>query len=705
MSIASVLNAKARPISVWVCDAVVLVYALWTVICHAVMLAGGNVHHLLAAVVGAGAAVVLGAGAFFWRKRRGGAGAAPQVASAEVAVPPPDEPKLDLRSTIVLALLASVVIGSWLVFARPLLFWSAAVIYLVVAAALSLRSEPERGGPAQANRWQEASLWALGLVCAFLALWAHRWRNDDCYYVNLAVTLVDRPDAALLSINTIHAPVAAVPHANAVFPPYRVHSFEALGGFIAYLTGIQAISVIHLGLGTFFSLLLPLALSRLFRLLDAQRWFFMVLAVLALHVLDGTSGLGFANQGIVRMFTGKSVLLSVALPLLVGYGIAFGLRPTLRGFAMLVAAQIMAVGLSSTALWLAPVAAMLAVAVPLRLRPEALRTILLGLLSCGYVLAIALWVRAQLGDAATAMEDEGSTAAAAAGEAGKSLFKPRVGLIYYWLKLIFETPRVIQAYLALLLLAIPAARTALARRYLAAFTLVLCLLFLDPFLGELLRFKVLGRFTGQRGIWLAPLPGALAIAFTALIPTARGRLRRVLGVTAFAGALAAFFALVPTRAVFTRANDVVLRWPPGPKVPVYAFTLARTLSQTLPPGAEVLAPEVVSWYLPTLHHHAFPLLANAKYFRAGADEETRRKHLVDWVSDRDPKWNAKTEERFSRYLRRYALGAVVVSHSASKTSGLGDALKQAGYRRGKAGVPGYQLWLPKQPPRASARGS
>ena len=161
-----------------------------------------------------------------------------------------------------------------------------------------------------------------------------------------------------------------------------------------------------------------------------------------------------------------------------------------------------------------------------------------------------------------------------------------------------------------------------------------------------------------------------------------------------------FCAFVPTRHVFTRANDVVLRWPPEPRVPVVAFKLARRLSREVPKDMLVLAPEVVSWYLPTIHDHAYPVLANAKYLRAGSKDEGRRQKLVKWVSKYDAKFDDEKRERLRSGLERYRVGAVVLTNEAAKTKGLKDVLKDAGFKREKADAQGYQLYVREALPQA-----
>src|SRR5687767_9443930 len=115
MSMASVLTARARPASAWAMDGAVLLYAVWTSTCHAVMLLGGNVHHLAIASGCVAALGLLGGALFALRRRRrsradagpGGEGTPAPAESAPAEVDP--------RSTWILFALAASAIAVWLV--------------------------------------------------------------------------------------------------------------------------------------------------------------------------------------------------------------------------------------------------------------------------------------------------------------------------------------------------------------------------------------------------------------------------------------------------------------------------------------------------------------------------------------------------------------------------------------------------------------
>jgi len=214
-ALARALSAPTKPWSNLAVDGAIVAYALWTVTCHAVMLARGDTYALAWAAACVGVVSTLGAA--IWCSRNLRPGGTPSVSIAAAA--PIEEAPRSVEQ-LLLGTLAAGVIAIWLWKDDPLLQWRVVLAYLLIAAVLCLRDSPPRfiedlHGP----RLRELALWAMSLGCGLLSLWMHRWRNDDCYYVNLAVTTVDLPHEALLSLHTIHAPIANAVDSNLVFPP------------------------------------------------------------------------------------------------------------------------------------------------------------------------------------------------------------------------------------------------------------------------------------------------------------------------------------------------------------------------------------------------------------------------------------------------------------------------------------------------------
>jgi hypothetical protein len=379
--------------------------------------------------------------------------------------------------------------------------------------------------------------------------------------------------------------------------------------------------------------------------------------------------------------------LSIAVPLLVRHALALGIQPRLTAFGLLFAAQVAAIGMSSTGLWLAPVLAMLCVGATLRIDRAWLRALGLGLLSCTYVLGVAYWVRSQVMYAGTSGEASRALAVTSARS------EARFGLLASSFDQNIGEGRVLAFFLCLLVLAIPLARTTIVRRYLTTTLLALAILLMNPYFADFLRYNVYGKFTGQRAFWVAPLPTAFAVACVVLIPVYGKPLWRALGVAGSLALLALFSVLVPTKYALGERNNVAFRWPPEPKVPGYAFEISKTLADNLKEDDVVLAPELVSWYLPTVHHHPKPLLANDKYMVAPKREKDHLERLVDLVSKSNDKISDRTKQSFTAAIATYGIDAVVLKSPKRGTKApLAEVLSAAQWKRVPA-ASGYQLWV------------
>jgi hypothetical protein len=243
------------------------------------------------------------------------------------------------------------------------------------------------------------------------------------------------------------------------------------------------------------------------------------------------------------------------------------------------------------------------------------------------------------------------------------------------------------AMMATLLLCWSLCRTALSRRFAVLFPLALFAFFYNPYLSGLISSNVTGKDAYWRIAWLVPLPVLTALCFGSLLPaTARFR-ARPLSVAAALLLLAGYFAFVPARAAFSEKNHVRMGLP-GLKVPEKYFEAVRLVTAHVPAGGYVLAPKWVSIYLPTVRHHAHPLMIRPSQYSGPSDQFKERARLVGTVShksrDLDRDW-------FTGALKRYDVSGVVLDRGALRTRGMTRALRASGYRRVGA-TRSYQVW-------------
>jgi hypothetical protein len=606
---------------------VIVVYGLWTVVSTMTTMVSGTPR------VGLGGGVVaifaLAVVAALPRVRRRWLGAyLSDLRSVECLAPVGSD---RLRGLLLLG--AAGVVAAWLLTRSALLVWSCALIVCAAVIAVGARErvadEATTDPSPPIASWQMAALHAIALLCGLFTLLTVRPRTDDPFYVNMSVAVADFPDRPLLAVRTMHGPSTATLPLQPMFPPYRVHSFESLGGYLSHLTGIDAIAVVHFGMATFFGWFAVFAIARLMRIATPRYWLLALLVTIAYYWIEGTAGRGYSNQAFVRLFHGKSVMLTAAVPLILAYGIRFGLRPTPPRFALLALAQISAMGMTSTAIWLAPMLAMFAV---VGATPQLKRIPLSALLSAAssfYVVGMALWVRMQM-----STDTRNMVAARAAKKAGASFIDLAFSRLGYVMKDVLGVEHTPAALLVVAALGCLLAEKAAVFRVLGAISFFLVAFMINPWLGDFVASSITGSLTYERVFWLLPVPVALGLAVAGTIALLRDRIGLFPASAVAAVALAMFFVVATQRLVVSKENNAWLKYPPALKVGAGSRRVALAVCGFAPLGHTVLASETISRQLAMIHRCGHPLIAGMRWMSAPIKEERRRMKLQRYVSER-----------------------------------------------------------------------
>jgi hypothetical protein len=656
-------GAIRPPTSDRVCDAVVLGFALWTVCAHLVVAAGGG----LVALVLLYAVALIAAGAAWARTWGRRAPRLPGVEDFPEPTRPPRRSDALLSTAVVTASVAIVASFAW----QPdvLRFWWSALVLLGVLAAIVLRRDtPELSAPAS-GRGREALLWLLAVACVVMTLVAHRPDADDAFYVNVAVAAMEAPRRALLGGDTL----VGIEGLPIYLPVYRVHSYELWNGALAYVTGVPPIHVFHWISAGLAALLVPLAHAKLFRVLTPRWWLWSVGVLVVLLVATGETHRSYGNFAFVRMWQGKAVLISVVLPMIFAYGLRFAARPTLRGWVMLGAAQIAAVGCTSSALWAAPVSAILALASAFRLSRETMRIAIVGLLGSGYVLVQAglVWAR---------MADVRASWTAPGGELGAQLLAAFVTTL--------GDSRLLLVGLGTLLVAGAVSTPGLARRFAIVCPLALLVALLNPYVAAWASLNVTGP-SYWRGMWALPLPILMTLVFTS--PLRAWPSRPLLGRLLCVGLVTAFAFLVPRYGTLSAANGVHLGWP-ALKVPAAPYRWAALVNQSVPPGTQVAVPPAIDPWIGTFHPHAYPLVVRHYLWSqpgVRSEEIQRRWWLQQAVAA--PELVDRAPQQFRADLDRFQVGAVCLANSPRGETARA-ILAGTGFRR-TIREDDYELWV------------
>jgi hypothetical protein len=668
--------APRAPASERVLMAVSSVFAVWTLACHAAVWAGGSLHQAMAGAALGWAA--LGA-AWWWRRGRGAAPDEPQAA--------PDAPGgAGARWPLRVALLAPGLAGAVLLRGQLLPFWWCAVGVLGAAWLLFVAREPPRFEAAARGRALEAGLWALAGACVLVTLVAHRFDLDDAFYVNLAVAAADAPDAPLLVGDTMHG----VPGLPIHLPVYRLHSYELWNGALSALTGIPAIAAFHLVSASLAAALAALALACLARRLTPKHWLWTVAATLWVMVAVGGVHRWYGNFAFVRMWQGKGIFLFVFLPLVASLAIDLARRPRAETWLRLAAAEVAALGCTSSALWAAPAAALATAACALPLSLRGLGRLALVLLASAYVLG-AGWNAKQAFEA-----DRSVSWTAALTPEVERVRRERAELTRHApgseleiaVELIAGESRLRVAVLAALVGAWALCPAGLALRYAVVVPLAVTVVLLDPYTTRWVTSNLTGA-SFWRAFWVLPVPLLLGFALTAPLQL-RGRRAGRLGA---AGACLLFALGVPSTSGLAEANAVRLSWP-GLKVNEESYRWAELLTQLAGPGAVVVAPGDVCPWLPTFHHRVAPLIVRPPYLRRyvsilGAEDLQLRLLMTNYVSGSAQ--NEDAQQLFEAGLERFGVRAVLLRDSPVAPRARAS-LRRAGFEP-RLKTLDHEIWL------------
>ncbi|MEO1084287.1 MAG: DUF6077 domain-containing protein, partial [Acidobacteriota bacterium] len=597
------------------CDAALTFFALWTLSSHAVVFAGGSLRTLL----GVFAAVAVAFGGLRRWSRRSAATSHDPAMTTNSPNPWALSPRLRwllLGAGILPALLLADA-------DRFVTLWLAVAAALVCGLAICwIRPATPTDSPPPvpaATRRQSWGLFALGVLTAALSLVAHAPNLDDAFYVSLSVQAVEHSADPLLDGDPMHG-VEGLP---LYIPIYRVHSLETLVAAIAFLTGLPALFIFHLLLAPIGAFLVPIAHAVLLRRLLPRHWLLATAVLVAVLAAPVETVRWYGALALFRSWQGKSLFLAVATPLLYAGALRFAKHPTWRAWLGLASAQIAAVGLTSTAFFAAPVAVGLGLLAGLKHSLSSLRTLVLGVLSSGYLVALGLSLK---GSVVASVNPPPELSA-----------QERI-LEVFTLIVSADNQRLWAVVFAAVGAAWVAAPAGLARRFALLVPFGAWMVFVNPYLGGWVMAHVTHR-QHWRSMWTLPVP--LLVTLLLLAPLLWHRrpetLRLRIGLSLALTVL--FLAFVPATYGPSRAAGVEVK-APTLKVPP-AYDDARAVTRAFAPGELVAAtPEVNNW-LPTFPGRVRPLAVRFYLRRMGpilGDEELRRRDFIPRLLVGDTDW-------------------------------------------------------------------
>jgi hypothetical protein len=568
---------------------------------------------------------------------------------------------------------------------------------------------PAKETEKRAQRVDNILLWVLvgGVVC--LTLVAHRPDEDDTRYVNRAVAAADAPYAPVLKYDTRHS-IPGLP----IERTSKCISNEMLAAALSLVTRLPAIYIFHLVFPPIMAMLTILSYGELFRILAPKHWLGGVLAVVVFLCANGEVHRSYGNFSFVRLHQGKGALVSVIMPLIIAYGLHFALRPTPRHWLLLSSAQIAAIGMSSTGLMLAPIVALLTVltgVLGLNVVTQVKR-IFLGFLASAYVVAMGVYIKFPLFTYMIRIYTQTlpSTRIVSFVRTVPSLPPPQQQFVQN-VEYVFGSGRFAILCLLIFLTAWIWCETCVARRLCLVFPIMIGLIFANPFLKGLMVRYITGQAVYWRVFWLLPLPtmaGLTLLApltFKLLIPP----LRSYKGVTAahestpdssqegnnsflryglYFLLLVLLLGVVSERNIFSKANRVRLGVPGLKVTPEYQ--IAKAINDAIADRPNVLAPEPVSLWLPTMHHHPYPLVSRFRYANWLRNQRQERVTLTRYMMGIERPDNAPSF--LQEGIQRYQIAAVCIPLSNPWVEEIRSILRTSGFEK-RQELLSHEIWI------------
>lgn len=641
-----------------VIPAFVLPYAVWTLYVHLVVAQQASFSTLLRGLpVVAVLALVAAVGWFRLRDPVADAAAIDLTASGSAGSPGPAPPG-DRRALPLVALgLAMLWVGLLSAGLPYRVFWWGALLATFSAWTWHLRAKPLGAGTApHTPPWW--ILPAVAIAAACVALAAHRPAADDAFYLSIPATLLRFPMQPVLLHDTLYR----LQDAPILLPFYRLANHEVLVAVVSRITGIDHLVVAYLVLPPLFAALCVFAWAFLLQRIVPARWAIVLPVLFACMLLLGEAPRAYGNFAFVRMHHGKAILATCMVPVIAGAALDYARHGGWRAWLLLFAAQVAALGLAASALFVAPAAAALGLAGAWTPGIVRSRRFLLGLLPAAYLLGAA-WLVGTGTHGAHAL-------AAPAPQPMPGVHRILVEAWGAW------STRLL---LVSLLAAWAFVRDPVRARYFSAGAFFLLLAALNPYTTPFVAAVSVGAKTYWRLAWALPLPFFLAVVIDGVAwraITAKPKALAVGACAAFAALAVAFGARSGT---LLCANSVTLGLP-SLDVPPLEFAVARKVAAEVPEDATVLAPEAVSTWVPVFVVHPRIVAVRQMYLSlAFAPAETaQRSNMVRYVTGQYRPPGA--DRWFAESVRRHGLSAVVFAREARWAGEIERLLREQGWQ-------------------------
>lgn len=234
-------------------------------------------------------------------------------------------------------------------------------------------------------------LLSLGLVGSIISLIANRPDADDYYYIPNAVFYTQNPNT-LMGFE-VHYLFSSTPLAS--FAWATSNAYEYIQALIAFGFRIDFLSVYYLLMPAIAGFMIPLAFFlAIIHFSDNVRSAIAgTLITVCVLLLLGETHRTFGNFSFVRIFQGKSILLSLGIPLFIAFSIDYFAKPSPLTWAGLFFVATALVGTSSTTAFILPaLSSILSLAYIVSIKKYKFQIVAGYFTSLLYVIMIALYI-------------------------------------------------------------------------------------------------------------------------------------------------------------------------------------------------------------------------------------------------------------------------------------------------------------------------
>jgi len=501
-------------------------------------------------------------------------------------------------------------------------------------------------------------------------LLVHRSDLDDAFFVGHAVGIADHPGAPILAQDTLHG-LDGLPLA---LPVYKVETLGVGVAALAFLTPFEPLDIAHFVVPTLAAFLVPLAYATLFRRLLPRSWLWGVGIAVAFLWCAGDTHFGYGNFAFVRLFQGKGIFRSVAVPLILSAALDFGRAPNLRRWRRLAATQIAAIGLTSSALVVAPTLAGLGLLAGIPWRRGFGRRLAFGVTASLYGLMLAGWMFTQMpapGAGSGVSKPQGAVAAPTQAPGQEPMAQAADQVL--------GTGQLANLAVLAILGAGIVGGSKLGRRFALILSLGFLLVLWNPFVDGWLHEYIFSSRAYWRIFWVLPLPALIALLLTAPLSIPGQGLKALVRGISTAGLAALVLLVAPETYTGSQDNRAHWGWPRW-KVPESDFAVAQAIAEHASPEETVLAPLKISAWIVTRPNHPRSLMVRRQYLRSireglGYEETLRRLTLVRWTEERLPARDAEV----AAALDHYDIPALCLRQGVSRDARVQTLLKGKGF--------------------------